>query len=75
MAIEALPDDVTEAGARLKAAALQRSGGPLDTFYGLVLDDDFDNTCEDKTDYPLGLEWCDVLYFALKNREQFAVNR
>jgi hypothetical protein len=75
MAIEALPDDVTEAGARLKAAALQRSEGPLDAFYGLVLDDDFDNTCEDKTHYPLGLEWCDVLYFALKNREQFAVNR
>ena len=74
-AIEALPADVNEAGARLKAAARQSSEEPLDAFYGLVLDDDFDRTRDDYTDYPLGLFWQDVLYFALWNREQFEANR
>src|SRR5262249_27590411 len=74
-AIEALPADVKEAGARLKAATQQKAEGPLDAFHGLVLDDHFDNTRDDKTCYPLGLEWSDVLYLELWNREQFEANR
>jgi hypothetical protein len=55
-AIEALPANAEEAGARLKAAAQQSSAEPLNAFYGLVLDDHFDSTRNDKTRYPLGLE-------------------
>ena len=64
-AIEALPADVKEAGARLKAAAQQKSEEPLDAFYGLVLNDHFYSTSDDETCYPLGLSWSDVLYFEL----------
>jgi hypothetical protein len=75
-AIDALPDDVAEAGAVLAKAAAQQSGAPLGAFHGLVLGDDFDNTRDDKTDNPVGLSWwTDVLYFALWNREQFAANQ
>jgi len=73
--IEALPADVNEASARLRAAARQSSEEPLDAFYGLVLDDDFDKARADYTDYPLGLFWMDILYFDLWNREQFEANR
>jgi hypothetical protein len=71
-AIEALPADAKEAGARLKAAAQQMSGEPLDAFHGLMLDDHFDST---RDGYPLGLEWSEVLYFQLWNREQFEAKR
>jgi hypothetical protein len=64
-AIEALPAGAMEAGAQLKAAAQQKSGEPLDAFYGLVLDDHFDSTRDDMTSYPLGLRWSDVLYVEL----------
>jgi hypothetical protein len=74
-AIETLPADAREAGARLKAAAQQKSEAPLDAFYGLVLDDHFDSTRDDETHYPLGLSWSDVLYFKLWNREQFEADR
>ncbi len=74
-AIDALPADAGEAGARLRAAAQHKSEEPLDAFYGLVLDDHFDSTRDGKTCYPLGLEWSDVLYFELWNREQFEANR
>jgi hypothetical protein len=74
-AIEALPADTKEAGARLKVAAQQKSEEPLDAFYGLVLDDHFDSTRDGKTCYPLGLEWSNVLYFTLWNQEQFEANR
>lgn len=75
-AIDALPADVTEAGERLKAAAQQKCEAPLDAFYGLRLDDDFDNTRDRKTEYPLGLSfWSDVLYFQLSNRTQLEADR
>lgn len=74
-AIEALPADAREAGDRLRAAAQHKSGEPLDAFYGLMLDDHFDSTRDGKTCYPLGLEWSDVLYFELWNREQFEADR
>jgi hypothetical protein len=74
-AIEALPADANEAGARLKLATQQKSEEPLDAFYGLALNDHFDSTRDGKTSYPLGLEWSDVLYFELWNREQFEANR
>lgn len=74
-AIEALPADATEAGARLRAAAQQKSEEPFDAFYGLVFDDTFDDRRDDETWYPLGLEWSDVLYFQLWNQEQFEASR
>jgi hypothetical protein len=74
VAIEAHPADAKEAGARLKVAAQQKSEGPLNAFYGLMLDNHFDSTRNHKACYPLGLEWSDVLYFDLWNREQFEAN-
>lgn len=60
-AIDALPEDATGAWLAKDAA-----------FQGLVLTDDFDNTRDDRTEYPLGLSWwTDVLYFALWNRAEF----
>jgi len=71
-AVDALPDDPAAAGALLAKAVSQKSEAPLDAFHGLVLDDDFDNTRDDKTEYPLGLSWwTDILYFALQNRAEF----
>lgn len=67
-AIDALPGDPAAAAAELE----KRAGA----FHGLVLDDDFDNVRDDKTDNPLGLSWwTDVLYFALWNKAEFAANR
>lgn len=75
-AVDALPDDVVEAGAVLAKAAAQRAGAPLEVFHGLVLGDDFDNTRDDRTDNPVGLSWwTDVLYFALWNRTEFTANQ
>jgi hypothetical protein len=64
-AIDALPADASEAGAELKVAARQKSESPLDAFYGLVLDENFDSTYDGKTNYPLGLEWTDFLFYTL----------
>lgn len=73
-AIDALPAGTAEAGARLANAARSRTGPPLDAFHGLRLDDDFDNV-RGGIEYPLGLEWNDVLYFELWNRAEFEANR
>jgi hypothetical protein len=71
-AIDALPADVTEAGIVLTKAASEPSDAPLDALHGLVLNDDFDNVRDDRTDNPIGLSWwTDVLYFDLWNRAQF----
>ncbi len=44
--------------------------------HGLRLDDDFDNTRDDKTERPLGLAmWTETLYFALRNRAEFVAGR
>jgi hypothetical protein len=66
-AIDALPDDPAAAGAILAKAA--------GAFEGLVFDDGFDNTRDDRTEYPLGLSyWTDVLYFSLWDKATFAAN-
>jgi hypothetical protein len=71
-AVDALPADVAEAGVRLAEAADQKSAAPLSAFYGLVLDNDFDNVRDDMTENPLGLSWwTDILYFTLSNRAEF----
>jgi hypothetical protein len=75
-AVDALPDDVTDAAAVLAKAASHKAEGPLGAFHGLVLGDHFDNTRDDKTDNPVGLSWwTDVLYFDLWNRAEFEANR
>lgn len=71
-AIDALPADPVEAGAVLRRSAADESG----PFHGLVLDDDFDNTRDRRTTYPLGLSWwTEILYFALSNRAEFAAKQ
>ena len=71
-AIDALPDNVTDAGKVLKKSAKQRGKSPLNALLGVRLDDHCDNTREKKTNYPLGLSWwTDVLFFELWNRAQF----
>lgn len=67
-AIDALPADKVAAGAYLLQAASQLKNS---AFYGIRLDDDFDNTRDSKTEYPLGLYWSDILYFDLFNRADF----
>lgn len=74
-AIEALPANVTGAGKWLREAARQKCRAPFDALYGLRLDDDCDSVRDGKTEYPMGLEWSDVLYFELWNRAQFDANR
>jgi len=74
-AVDALPVEVVEAGALLTTVTGQESGTPFDAFYGLVLDDDFDNTRDGRTNHPLGVSWwTDVLYFDLWNRAEFEAN-
>lgn len=70
-AFEALPEDNVEAARALQRAAAERSVAPLDAFFGLRFDDDCDNTRTRATEHPMGLEWSEVLYFELFNREQF----
>ena len=70
-ALDALPDDVDAAANRLREATTQKLAAPLDAFYGLRLDDDYDNLRDRKTERPLGLEWSDVLYFHLANQAEF----
>ncbi|WP_174985332.1 DUF7822 domain-containing protein [Burkholderia lata] len=74
-AFEALPSDTTEAARVLQRAATERSPAPLDAFFGLRFDDNCDSTRTGDTEHPLGLEWNDVLYFELFNREQFDAHR
>lgn len=74
-AIDALPTDPVEAAKSLKNATLKKGGSPLDAFYQLRLDDDFDNVRNDKTEYPFGLDWADCLYYELWNRAEFEANR
>ena len=74
-AVDALPGNVIAAGSRLKEAVQKKLDAPLDAFYGLCLDNDFDNVRDEKTEYPMGLEWSEVLYFELWNRAQFEANR
>jgi hypothetical protein len=71
-AVDALPADPAEAGARLLTATRSRGEPPWDAFHGLRLDENYDAVRE--TDYPLGLYWEDVLYFALWNRAEFIAN-
>jgi hypothetical protein len=73
-AIDALPAEPAEAAAILSNATRNRAASPLDAFYGLRFDDDFDNTPDDN-DMPLGLEWSDALYYTLWNRAKFEANR
>ncbi|WP_257785408.1 hypothetical protein [Lentzea guizhouensis] len=41
-----------------------------------MLTDDFDNTRDDRTENPIGLNWwTDVLYFTLWNRAEYAANQ
>ena len=66
-AIDALPDDPAAAGQVLAKAA--------GAFDGLVFGDGFDNTRDNRTQYPLGLSnWSDVLYFSLWDKATFAAN-
>ena len=52
MAVDALSRHPTEAGKRLREATQRKLEPPLDGFYGLRLDDDYDNIRDDKTEYP-----------------------
>lgn len=62
-----------EAGAAVDALPADWQAAALQ---GLVLDDDFDNTRDGKTEYPLGVSWwTDVLYFSLWNRAEFEANK
>lgn len=74
-AIDALPVDLEKAKKALIEAANKQAGPPLDALFGLRMDDDFDNIRDDKTEYPLGLEWDDALYFELLNRADFEAER
>ncbi len=74
-AVDAIPNNLEEAAALLKKATQSSLEAPYDAFYGLRLDDDCDNTRDDKTEYPLGLGWTDVLYFSLWNRAKFEENQ
>ncbi len=71
VAVDALSGTPTDATQLLRTATKQQIGFPLGALYGLRLDDDCDNTRFGMTDYPLGLEWTDVLSFELQNRSQF----
>ena len=70
-AVDALPADIADAASLLRQAATQRHAAPLDAFFGLHLDDDYDSTRSGATQYPLGLEWSEQLYFNLSNRSQY----
>jgi hypothetical protein len=74
-AVDALPADPAAGAKCLVTAARSTGGPPFNAFYGLRLDDDCDNIHDNKTEYPLGVEWSDVLYYELWNREEFEANR
>jgi hypothetical protein len=70
-AVDALPADPAAARRLLQKAITHRCAAPLDAFYGLHLDDDYDSTRSGATREPLGLEWSTVLYYSLWNRARF----
>lgn len=70
-AIDALSIDLEEAGRQLKKAITQKCEAPLDAFFGLRLDDECDSTRSGATEYPLGVQWFDELYFGLLNKADF----
>jgi hypothetical protein len=70
-ALDALPRDIAAAAQRLREAGATRQAAPLDAFFGLRFDDDCDSTRNRATEYPLGLQWSEVLYFGLFNRAEF----
>ncbi|WP_313462412.1 hypothetical protein [Achromobacter sp.] len=70
-AVDALPGDIAQAGRQLVSATRQPGTPPLDAFFGLRLDDEFDSTRTGETEYPLGLQWFDTLCLELLNRSEF----
>lgn len=70
-ALDALPQDIAAAAQQLREAGERKQAAPLDAFFGLRFDDDCDSTRSRATEYPLGLQWSEVLYFGLFNRAEF----
>ncbi|RIX81222.1 hypothetical protein [Acidovorax cavernicola] len=70
-ALDALPQDIAAAAQQLREAGARKQAAPLDAFFGLRFDDDCDSTRSRATEYPLGLQWSEVLYFGLFNRAEF----
>ncbi len=71
-AIDLLPQDLDEAAAVLAEAASNGAESALDAFFGMRMDDDFDNVRDDMTEYPLGMVgWYETLYFQLWNKAEF----
>lgn len=70
-AVDSLPTDIADAARLLRQATTQRHVAPFDAFFGLHLDDDCDSTRNGATQYPLGLEWSEHLYFGLLNRSEY----
>jgi hypothetical protein len=70
-AVDALPADIENAAQQLRLATRQTGAAPLDVFFGLRLDNEFDSTHAGATEHPLGLEWYETLYFDLFNRSEF----
>ncbi|QOF79353.1 hypothetical protein [Variovorax sp. 38R] len=70
-ALDALPQDIEAAAQLLREAGATQQAAPLDAFFGLRFDDDCDSTRSRATEYPLGLQWSEVLYFGLFNRAEF----
>ncbi len=71
-AIDALPADPSAAAAALKAALELRAEPPFDVFWGLRLDEAFDDVRNGGTEKPLGLSnWDESLFYQLWNRAEF----
>ncbi|PIF76645.1 hypothetical protein CLU95_3813 [Variovorax sp. 54] len=70
-ALDALPQDIAAAAQLLREAGATQQAAPLDAFFGLRFDDDCDSTRTRATEYPLGLQWSEILYFGLFNRAEF----
>lgn len=70
-ALDALPQDIAAAAQQLCEAGATEQAPPLDAFFKLRFDDDCDSTRSRATEYPLGLQWSEVLYFGLFNRAEF----
>lgn len=74
-AVDALPADIGQAGRQLVLATRQPGTPPLDAFFGLRLDNEFDSTRTGETEYPLGLQWFEMLCLELSNRSEFDAQR
>jgi len=75
-AIDALIADSGAAGAAFKAALEKRAEPPFDVFWGLRLDDSFDDASDDEAKKPLGLSgWDGILFYRLWNRAEFEQRR